>query len=594
MGPNPAESNRSWFRQPGIRRHGLLILAAAAPLAGCGGGGGAEAGPAPAIVEPSVSGAITFDRVPIAGDALDYAATEAAPARGITVQALADGAVLASTTTDDAGRYTLNVPAETAQLTIRALAEMRRPGTPGWHYRVVDNTSADALFVLEGPVRTLGGAAETVNLHAPSGWDGAGYSAVRSAAPFAILDVVREVTQFVLASAPETVFPPLLLHWSPSNIPTLGDDREPDFATGEIGSSLYRHGDGIYLLGAADSDTDEYDRHVIAHEWAHYLESSLGRSDSIGGPHARGDQLDMRTAFSEGFANAFAAMALGDTRYVDVLGPGQSAGFVFDVKGPYRPPPYPANPFPGWFSEESIQEILYALFDATPARLEDTIELGFAPLLEVLIEDVQRERALTSIFAFADALRERRPESHAAIDALLAAHEIGPFGDAFGTGEANAGWPLDPRAVESGDILPIYKALEVGGSVRVCSTDAYHYEGDHGSANKLGSRAFVRFETQATGMHEIVARTVELPAGAIADPDIALHAEGVLYVSESAPESDIRCTAATPHECVERFERFLGPGVYVLEVYEWTNTQPTNAEHPPIGRTCFDVTVSRR
>src|SRR5690606_23045626 len=123
---------------------------------------------------------------------------------------------------------------------------------------------------------------------------------------------------------------------------------------------------------------------------------ALGRSDNIGGPHTRGDQLDMRTAFSEGLANAFAAMALGDPRYVDVLGPGQASGFVFDVEGPYTSSPLHPNPYPGWFSEESIQEIVYDLFDDRQDRVEDTLALGFGPLLAVLGEDLDGIRALTS------------------------------------------------------------------------------------------------------------------------------------------------------------------------------------------------------
>src|SRR5690606_40847839 len=205
--------------------------------------------------------------------------------------------------------------------------------------------------------------------------------------------------------APKTRFPPLTLHWSPSNVPTRGADGNPDFSTGEIGSSLFSPAAGIFLLGAAESDTDEYDRHVIAHEWAHFLEHAFGRSDNIGGPHTRGDQLDPRTAFSEGFAAAFAAMALGDTRYVDVLGPGQAAGFAFDVEGPYTPFATHPNPFPGWFSEESIQEVVYDLFDAAQDRIEDTLALGFAPFFAVLSEDFVNqdafERPPTTIFAFA-------------------------------------------------------------------------------------------------------------------------------------------------------------------------------------------------
>src|SRR5690606_14050376 len=97
-----------------------------------------------------------------------------------------------------------------------------RTGTPAWSYRVVDNTAADALFVLDGPRLSLAGADQTLNLHAPSGWDGAAYSDPRSAAPFAILDTVRDAADFVLQSAPDTVFPPLILHWSPNNSPTRG------------------------------------------------------------------------------------------------------------------------------------------------------------------------------------------------------------------------------------------------------------------------------------------------------------------------------------------------------------------------------------
>lgn len=567
------------------------LVAAATLLAGCGGGASADETALPPSVV--VSGAITFDRVPISGNALDYTGIEAVPARGVTVQALADGQVLASTSTDDAGAYALSVPADTAEVTVRVLAEMRRDGTPGWDYRVVDNTAGDALFVLEGRTLAIARTDQTLNLHAPSGWDGSAYTAPRSAAPFAILDVVRDATDFVLASVPGTIFPPLVVHWSPNNVPSRGADGQPDPATGEIGSSLYRHGLGIYLLGAEDSDTDEYDRHVIAHEWAHYLEQTLGRSDSIGGPHTRGDQLDMRTAFSEGFANAFAAMALGDTRYVDVLGPGQAQGFAFDVEGPYTQPLVHPNPFPGWFSEESIQELIYDLYDAEQDRIEDTLALGFAPLFAVLTEDLATGSALTSVFAFADALRARLPDRRAEIDALLAANAIGPFDDAFGTGEANAGWPLAPEAVQPGDVLPVYKQVDIGGSVNVCSTDAFTYPGETGFYNKLGARAFVRFTTPAPGLYSITATTTEVPPGRTADPDVALHGQGLLYLSNASPDP-VQCTAQMPSGCVETFERFLGEGTFVLEVYEWTNTQAADAEFPPIGRTCFDVSVSLR
>ena len=55
--------------------------------------------------------------------------------------------------------------------------------------------------------------------------------------------------------------------------------------------------------------TDEYDDHVVVHEWAHYFEANFSRSDSIGGDHASDNVLDIRLAFGEGFGNAYSAMA---------------------------------------------------------------------------------------------------------------------------------------------------------------------------------------------------------------------------------------------------------------------------------------------
>jgi hypothetical protein len=60
-------------------------------------------------------------------------------------------------------------------------------------------------------------------------------------------------------------------------------------------------------------------------------------------------------------------------------------------------------------------------------------------------------------------------------------------------------------------------------------------------------------------------------------------------VSESPPN----CSAQTPSACVEEFSPTLSVGEHVLEVFEWTNTNALDDSDPPIGRTCFDVTVTR-
>jgi hypothetical protein len=46
-------------------------------------------------------------------------------------------------------------------------------------------------------------------------------------------------------------------------------------------------------------------------------------------------------------------------------------------------------------------------------------------------------------------------------------------------------------------------------------------------------------------------------------------------------------------QCEEVLSVSLAAGDYVLEVYEWTNTEPEDSDTPPIGRTCFDVEITR-
>jgi hypothetical protein len=367
-------------------------------------------------------------------------------------------------------------------------------------------------------------------------------------------------------------------------VPELDEDGGRDLPAGEIGSSFYASGFGIYLLGAADIDTEEYDRHVIAHEWGHYFESAFSRADNIGGPHTLRDQLDLRVAFGEGFGNALSAMVTGDTVYKDVSGPGQERAGGFDVEqgGACLPPGCAL----GWYSERSVQEILYDLFDANAETLEDMLTLGFGPIYNVLRNEQLDTIALTSIFSFVDALKGRLPADAAAIDGIVNSHNIDDVIDEYGTGETNAGHPA--RA----DLLPIYKDLAInGGAVNVCSTD--EFSGSlTGGENKLGSRRFLKFSVSTAGMHTISATTTDAPSGQQPDPDMVLHQAGSIAVASGSPDDDVGCTASTQELCDETLSLALTAGDYVLEVYEWTNTEPDDSDNPPIGETCFDVEVT--
>jgi hypothetical protein len=385
--------------------------------------------------------------------------------------------------------------------------------------------------------------------------------------------------------------PALDIHWSPSNVSTYNADGEPDPATGEIGSSFYGVGqigsaifNGIYLLGAEDNDTEEYDPHVILHEFGHYLEGELGRSDNIGGAHARGDYVDLRVAFSEGWGTAFAALALGDPVYRDSGGPQQAAAFALDVEGGG------ISFFPrGWFTEQSVWELLYDLSDANVDG-NDILSYPFADVWSVMTGRLVTTRGVTSIFPFLAAFKADHPSDQALLDTLAADQSIGSVADDFGDNETNDASSLD--------VLPIYAEIPVDGSVvNLCSTDEFKSTST-GSTNKLGSRRFLRFTPPASGLVTMTMTATSIPPNQYADPDFVVHRQGPYTRSDSAP-SDLCKNNATgtgvPASCVETMTLSLTPVEHVLEIYEWTNTNDleTDPDYPPIGRTCFDVTVTQ-
>lgn len=503
-----------------------------------------------------ISGRVTYDRVPhtVGGTGLDYSNTMQDPIRGVTVQLIhaGDGITeLAATVSDASGDYALSAPPAT-DVFLRVRAELMRSGAPSWQFRVVDNTANDALYVLDGSTFNSGGADQVRNLNAASGWGGAGYTSARAAAPFSIIDTVYQAVQLVLSADATVSLPPLDLHWSENNVPAEGSIQDglitTTFYSGTIG------GGGIFILGDENNDTDEYDQHVIAHEWGHYFEFQLSRSDSIGGAHGPADQLDLRLAYGEGFGNAFAAMVKNDSIYQDSLDFRQSGGFSFDVEG--EDAFWPAS-VEGWFSEGSVQEILYDLFDGAQDIPEDSLALGFDDLYAVLTNQQVNTPALTSIFSVLDALKSDLPARAAEIDALAGVESIDPIQDAYGSGETNAGNPA------SADVLPIYKTLTVGGgAVEVCSLS------DFGS-NGLGVSAFLRVDIPAAGSRTVRTTPTVVPPGQEAAPRIVFHQVGQLTNPLLSP-------AATN----------LAVGEAVIEVYE-----RSNSEGGAIGRTCFDVTI---
>lgn len=569
----------------------FCALAAAPLLVACGGGGGNGNGDTAANCEGegavAISGTVEYEFVPAVetqnGARLDYANSEFRPIRGAEVQArCANGsATYATTASDSNGRYSLEVP-ENVDVTIRVRAVMQQAGAPSWDFRVVDNTQGQAVWGAEGEAFDSGTGSVTANLRAASGWNGNGYAQSRAAAPFAILDSVYIAMQKVLEAEPDAKFPALKLNWSAKNTSDCSGTTFP-FADGCIGTSFFADFGGgernIFILGKEDLDTDEYDNHVIIHEWGHYYENAFSRSDSIGGAHGGGDALDPRVAFGEGWGNAFSAIATDDVLYVDTGGSDQSSGFWIDVESDFE------GAHPGWWNESSVQNIIYDLYDAAN---DDAAALGFAPLHEALTNEQKVTEAVTSIFPLLHFLKTNDMADAGNIDAVAAAHGISLVNDEWGDnrGSADDGSEFGEAGALYND--SVHRDLDIitsGSLVTVCTTNALASESEY---NRLGARRLLRF-TAPEGDWQI-----RLEGDGV-DPDFFVYASGIEVTnsrSASPDESgaDDSSTDADGTIGVEMATVALHDGIqYVIEVMDWENLDDMDTTG---GDICLDLTFT--
>ena len=543
----------------------VMATLALSACGGSGGGGGNNGGgdnnPPPAA-SVTISGKITFDRIAFkaSGSGLDASNPVESPAREVTVEALdgSNSAVLATTITDDAGNYSVTVPGSRS-VKIRAKAEMVKTGSaPTWTFRVRNNTNSNALYALDGEAASSGTGNSTRNLRATSGWGTTSYTGTRAAAPFAILDTAYAAKQLVLDAAPATAFPPLDLFWSTTNKDVIDTSGNVLLCTsdGQIGTTFYTpeatdagnctdHGPlgaGIYVLGdfaSGSGDTDEFDQHVIAHEFGHYVEDTFSRSDSIGGSHFPSDDLDTRVAFGEGWGNAYSGMVLNDPQYRDSnSGITGITGFNLETDS--------GND--GWYSEFSVQEILWDLFDSVNDGA-DTISLGFAPIYSAMTGAQKTTDAFATIYTFADALRVANPTQTASINALLTGENIATT-DIWGSAETNNGGSTTSLPIYS-DLTPNQPPIYVCGS------------GTDSDRNKLGYRRYLKLNLATAATLTIKATGAADPsvAGSQAaeDPDIAIYQRGRLeQLSQETGASEMIAQQA------------FTAGMHLVEVYDYT------------------------
>ncbi len=521
--------------------------------------------------------------------------------RGVTVQLLEEADrmnVLATATTDENGDYSFATVPPLVEVVVRARAELKSAGPATWDVEVRDNVDLSAspppltrrpLYVVDFASFNTGAAnTSDADFIATTGWDtiSNSYTGDRQAAPFAILDSVMDAMTMVTDVDPGVSFPALDVYWSVDNTPTSPEDID----AGELSSTFYSNS-GLYMLGDANVDTEEFDDHVSIHEWGHYFEDNFSRSDSIGGGHFIGSALDPRVAFGEGFASALAAIALDNPLYCDTSSPLLTQGFDVDWE---TGDSFLRADLQGWFNEWSVGAMIYDLWD-TGVDSTDNSSIGFAPIYNTMTGPQRVTASFTTLFSFAAGLRPMLNAADLAfadsqfnrvnVDTAAAVDE---WGDSQTTAPTNSGFP-DGR-----DVIPVYTEMVVGApAVNVCvNNDYYQNWADGDGDNKFGMFKFLRFTTTGTATYNITATAnPPLPSTTVrgdpsprddSDPDLFLHRSGTWFpFAQSTEDGDATETLNVAN---------LGAGTYLLRLQEWRHV---DVERDPNfqSQVCFDISV---
>lgn len=520
------------------------------------------------------------------------------PIRRVTVE-LVDAAnptsVLATTTAGLDGSYSFSNIDANQDVQVQARAELLDGAPATWNVEVRDNTSNIGSPLIQRPIYVIRwpqfntGVADSNNndFVARTGWGGTAYTGTRAAAPFAILDSVLDAMTMVTDVDSTAVFPNLDVYWSVNN--TLTSPTDVD--AGELSSTYYSNS-GLYMLGDAATDTEEFDDHVSIHEWGHYFEDIFSRSDSFGGNHFIGSPLDPRVAFGEGFASGLAAIALQDPLYCDTSGPNLlTSGFGINWESQ-------EIGLVGWFNELSVGKFIYDLWDTGTDGGQDLASIGFQPIYETMVGPQTNVNSFTTLFTFAAGLRPMLDAAEQAfVDGQLNRVNVDTAAgvDIWGSGQITA--PVNSTYPQGRDVIPPYTELFIGAApVNVCLNNDYFadFEEDD-SENKFGMFRHFRFTTTNTASYTITATANPAPVATTttgdspprddSDPDLFLHRAPQWWFPFATSTDDGNATEVlmTPN---------ISAGTYILRLQEWRHVDTTRAAGYPT-QVCFDVSVSQ-
>ena len=534
------------------------------------------------------------------------------PVRRMTVLLLdSANTVLDTSTTGDDGSYQFSSVPQNTNVRVRVRAELVQSGAQSWQVYVRDNTSHTngvpqlnlrPIYEVQWALINTGSSGITdADFVARTGWNlGTGeYTGTRAAAPLAIADMMLDGVLLIAGADANVDMGRIDAYWSLNNSFAVDETTgQRDYDSGRIGNTHYTsfpdngpRSPGLFLLGDAvgrfpetvQVDTDEFDRGVVMHEWGHFFEDELSRSDSVGGRHTIPGTVEPRVAFGEGWGYGIGAIAAGDPISCDT-GEPDSTGGGLDIEN--------NNGYGqlGFFNEMSVAMVLYDLYD-TNVDDADNRSIGFAPIYNTMIGPQSTTEAFTTIFSFGTALKSMLPDAadRAFVDSLLNRENID-------TGSLNI-WG-DGQTTQPGgaDFLPVYEDLPLDGTpIDICTNSDYDPDGD---GNKPGEWRYLRFTTSGSSSWRAIATANPAPpptqtSGADrSDPDMWLYRNGdLLNICPGVDCFDTGSGVSGDPDGETMDTRTLSADTYTLAFNDWRfGDEERSSDYP--SETCFTITMN--
>ena len=562
----------------------------------------------------TVAGRLTYERPATNNNCNGYNFNNVSlmPIRHATVLLLDDaGAVIDTTRTDLNGDYSFVDVAANTDVRVRVRAQsIQDTGLQQWEVYVRDNTSNTVVGLENRPIyevqwslfNTGGSNISDADFSARTGWSGGSYTGTRAAAPLAILDSIMNGIQLVLSVDSDVNVGRLDAFWSINNTYSQSE-RWDDIDNGQLvtafytgypdgfnrNPSLFLRGDAIGRFPESAINTDEFDSYVILHEWGHYFEDELARSDSRGGYHEIPGTVDARVAFGEGWGNAIGAIAQNDRLGCDTTQPA-TAGSSLNMET--------YNSFAdeqGFFNEMSVATFLYDLWD-TGVETGDTGSIGFGPIYETMTGLQRNTEAYTTLFSFGTGLMQNvDPGDIAFVEAQLDRENVDTIGlDIWASNQVRvpATWH---RGNPVRDLMPLYTELTPGGATENLCVNIDERVND--SHNSPGLWRYLRFTIDSPQNLTLTVQANPVPppttdpdpeARDRSDPDVWLWRNGSLIDAGRSGEDDR-----------EVFNMgSLQAATYTIEFHDWRYLDDDAPEDPPArasdypDRVCFDFTLN--